>query len=428
MKMILNPPRDRWQQIIQRPQFRQDNLEETVTEVFNAVKEKGNQALIDYTLLFDNKKMNSLAVSRSEIENSANRIPEKLKKAINLAKANIQHFHKAQKADKKRIETTSGVVCWQESRPIEKIGFYIPGGNAPLFSTVLMLGIPAIIAGCSNIVMCTPPGKNGKIPPEILYAASLLNINNIFAVGGIQAIAAMTYGTESIPGVYKIFGPGNQYVTAAKQMALRLGVAIDLPAGPSELMVLAGKPAYPAFIAADLLSQAEHGPDSQIVCIAGHKSLLIAVEQELKTQLTALPEPIRAVAAKALSNSMLIRLGLKQDRMDFINAYAPEHLIITDKNASFYIKNLLNAGSVFIGNYTPESAGDYASGTNHTLPTNGYARSYSGLNLDAFIKKITFQKISKQGLANIGPAVEIMARAEGLPAHSNAVRIRLNGF
>ena len=322
------------------------------------------------------------------------------------------------------IETAPGVECWQEARGIEKVGIYIPGGSAPLFSTVLMLAVPAKLAGCKEIVLCSPPNKEGKLHPAILYAANLCGVTKIFKVGGIQAIGAMTFGTESVPNVYKIFGPGNQYVTAAKQMALSCGVAIDMPAGPSELLVLADDSANAAFVASDLLSQAEHGADSQVICVSNSESFLDEVSKEVAVQLALLPR--KDIAAKAMENSKSILLKDKRDIIDLINEYGPEHFILAVENESFYLENIINAGSVFIGNYTPESAGDYASGTNHTLPTDGFSKSYSGVNLDAFVKKITFQRISKSGIQTIGNAIELMAEAEGLQAHKNAVTLRLN--
>jgi histidinol dehydrogenase len=343
-----------------------------------------------------------------------------------LAKANISKFHEAQKTSKIEIETTEGVNCWQEKRPIQKVGLYIPGGTAPLFSTVLMLAIPAQIAGCNEIVLCSPPDKNGKINSAILYAANLCGVTKIFKVGGIQAIAGMTFGTQTIPKVYKIFGPGNQFVTIAKQFATQFGVAIDMPAGPSELLIVADDTAIPSFVASDLLSQAEHGIDSQVVLVSTSKKLIYEVEIEINNQIQTLPR--KAIAEKAISNSKLIFVENDVIALDLINEYGPEHFIICTKNEDFYTDNIQNAGSVFIGNYTPESAGDYASGTNHTLPTNGYAKNYSGVNLDSFLKAMTFQKITKKGIQNIGNAIEIMAEAEGLQAHKNAVSIRLKAL
>jgi histidinol dehydrogenase len=350
-------------------------------------------------------------------------VSKELKSAINIAKSNIEKFHQAQKTERVEVETTNGVFCWQEKRPIERVGLYIPGGTAPLFSTVLMLVVPARIAGCKEIVLCTPPNKEGKIANEILYVAKLCGVNKIFKVGGIQAIAGLTFGTESIPQVYKIFGPGNQFVTVAKQLATKFGVAIDMPAGPSELLVVADDTANASYVASDLLSQAEHGSDSQVILVSTSKNLINKVQSEIAKQLKDLPR--KEIAEKAISNSKLIYMESDSNAMDLINDYGPEHFIICTKNEDYYIENLINAGSVFIGNYTPESAGDYASGTNHTLPTNGFSKAYSGVNLDSFSKSITFQKISKVGLKNIGNTIELMAEAEGLRAHKNAVSIRL---
>ena len=341
-----------------------------------------------------------------------------------MAKKNIETFHSSQKIEKKLIETAPGVECWQESRGIEKVGIYIPGGSAPLFSTVLMLAVPAKLGGCQEVVLCSPPNKEGKLHPAILYAAKLCGVTKIFKVGGIQAIGAMTFGTESVPNVYKIFGPGNQFVTAAKQVALSKGIAIDMPAGPSELLVLADETANATFVASDLLSQAEHGADSQVICVSNSESFLQEVSEEVVKQLAVLPR--KEIAEKAIENSKSILLRDKEDIIDLINEYGPEHFILAVDNEDFYLNNIVNAGSVFIGNYTPESAGDYASGTNHTLPTDGFSKSYSGVNLDAFVKKITFQRISKKGIKNIGNAIELMADAEGLQAHKNAVTLRLN--
>lgn len=428
MQKIINPKRIIWQELTTRPNFNCKQLDNTVNKVFNAIKENGDEALRQYSLLYDKAVIKDFRINNKKLIQSGKKISNELKDAINLAKNNIEKFHLSQKSRKKIIETTNGVKCWQESRPIEKVGLYIPGGSAPLFSTVLMLGVPAVIAGCKEIVLCTPPNKNGDIHPAILYIANLIGIKNIFKVGGIQAIAAMTFGTETVPKVYKIFGPGNQFVTAAKQTASMLGVAIDMPAGPSELLMLTDKSADPSFVAADLLSQAEHGKDSQIICIVNNLKLMGVIENEVEKQLNELPR--KDVAETSIQNSKLIYFDEKKDIIDFINEYAPEHFILSVQKESekFYLQNLKNAGSVFIGNYTPESAGDYASGTNHTLPTNGFAKTYSGINLDSFIKKISFQRISKEGITNIGPAVETMAEAEGLQAHKNAVTIRLKSI
>ncbi|MCH7826905.1 MAG: histidinol dehydrogenase [Bacteroidetes bacterium] len=428
MQKIINPQRIIWQKLTTRPNFNCKQLDNTVNKVFNAIKENGDEALRQYSLLYDKAVIKDFRINNKKLIQSGKKISNELKDAINLAKNNIEKFHLSQKSRKKIIETTNGVKCWQESRPIEKVGLYIPGGSAPLFSTVLMLGVPAVIAGCKDITLCTPPNKNGDIHPAILYTANLIGIKNIFKVGGIQAIGAMTFGTETVPKVYKIFGPGNRFVTAAKQAASMLGVSIDMPAGPSELLILTDKSANPSFVAADLLSQAEHGKDSQVICIVNNLKLMGVIENEVEKQLNELPR--KDVAETSIQNSKLIYFDEKKDIIDFINEYAPEHFILSVQKESekFYLQNLKNAGSVFIGNYTPESAGDYASGTNHTLPTNGFAKTYSGINLDSFIKKISFQRISKEGITNIGPAVETMAEAEGLQAHKNSVTIRLKSI
>jgi histidinol dehydrogenase len=415
MKILINPGRDEWQEITKRPTIKIEQLEAICKEVFQEVEKRQDSALFEYTKRFDKVDIESLTISEQEINEAANRVPEELKKAIQLAKENIWKFHESQQLKLNKIITAQGVECWQESRPIEKVGIYIPGGTAPLFSTVLMLAVPAKIAGCKEIVLCSPPNKEGKIADEILYTAQLTGVDKIYKIGGIQAIAALSIGTQSIPKVYKIFGPGNQYVTAAKQLASTLGIAIDLPAGPSEVQVMADNTSDPEFIAADLLSQAEHGEDSQVILTSTSQTLLNEVNRIVYRQLENLPR--KAIAAKAIQESKLICLPSDKDCIDFINEYAPEHLILAVKNIDYYIDNLINAGSVFIGNYTPESAGDYASGTNHTLPTNGFAKAYSGVNLDSFVKKISFQKISEEGLKNIGPAIELMAEAESLQAH-----------
>lgn len=409
--------------LTRRPAFAEKDLTDLIKEIFEKVEKEGDAALKEFTKKFDKVALENLKISDSEIEEAIEKVPENLRQAIRLANENIRKFHAAQKIEKQIIETHEGVECWQENRPIERIGIYIPGGTAPLFSTVLMLATPAKIAGCQDIILCTPPDQNGEVNPAILFAAKLTGVTQIFKVGGAQAVAALAVGTESIPKVFKIFGPGNQYVTAAKTYAQRLGVAIDMPAGPSELLVLADESAEPSFVAADLLSQAEHGIDSQVICVANSESLLEKIQVEIELQLEPLPR--KEIAREALKNSKLIAIESPQLTIDFINEYAPEHFIICTNQTDFYLKNLTSAGSVFIGNYTPESAGDYASGTNHTLPTNGFAKAYSGVNLDAFSKKITFQKITKKGLQNIGSAIEIMAAAEGLQAHKNAVSIRL---
>jgi len=408
----------------ERPTKNLEELEIIVNEIFTDVKTNGDKALRKYTEQFDKLVLSKLRVSDIELEESKNLVSDELKLAIQQAKNNIEKFHTAQKTKKHIIETQQGVECWQESRGIEKIGIYIPGGTAPLLSTVLMLGVPANIAACKEIILCSPPNKDGEIDPAILYTANLIGINKIFKVGGIQAIAALTFGTESISKVFKIFGPGNQYVTVAKQIAQKNGIAIDMPAGPSEVLIMADESATPAFVAADLLSQAEHGTDSQVVCIVNKPELYKDIEAELNQQLNKLAR--KEIVLSSLQNSKFVCIKDKEESIKVVNNYAPEHLILATKNNDYYIDNLINSGSVFIGNYTPESAGDYASGTNHTLPTDGFAKAYSGVNLDSFVKKITFQKISKKGLQNIGKTIEIMAEAEQLQAHKNAVTIRLN--
>jgi len=426
MNKIYNPSKEIWSALLKRPTVTVEDVEVTVIEVFNEVKIKGDIALAKYTNLFDNVQLKKISVANEEIQMSENLVSSELKEAIALAKSNIEKFHTTQISKKIQIETTEGVQCWQEKRPIQKVGIYIPGGTAPLFSTVLMLAIPAIIAGCSEIILCTPPNAKGKIHPAILYTAQLCGIKNIFKVGGIQAIAAMTFGTETIPNVYKIFGPGNQFVTVAKQLATKFGVAIDMPAGPSELLVVADDTANTAFVASDLLSQAEHGIDSQVILVSTSKQLIDNVSKELQEQLNVLPR--KAIAEKAIEHSKLIYVENDTLALELMNEYGPEHLIICTKNEDFYVNGIQNAGSVFIGDYTPESAGDYASGTNHTLPTNGYAKQYSGVNLDSFMKSMTFQKISKKGIQKIGNSIEVMAEAEGLQAHKNAVTLRLNSL
>lgn len=426
MKIINYPDRKEWTKLIKRPAFNQDELYNLVNKVFLDIKKNGDKALKKYALLFDKVSLEKFEVSKDQIENAKKHIPKELQNAIKVAKRNIEKFHSSQIEEKKVIETIEGVKCWRESRPIEKVGIYIPGGSAPLFSTVLMLGIPAKLAQCKEIILCSPPNKNGEIHPAILYAANLVGINKIFAIGGIQAIGAMTFGTESIPKVYKIFGPGNQYVTAAKQMALNYGVAIDIPAGPSEVLVIADKYSNVEFVAADLLSQAEHGTDSQVILLSNDQKVLEQVIFEINKQLKNLPR--KDIAKKSLKNSKFILFKNIEECIEFSNEYAPEHLILSVKNHNKYIKKIINAGSVFLGNYSCESAGDYASGTNHTLPTNGYARNYSGVSLDSFIKKITFQELNEKGIKNIGPTIEIMAEAENLIAHKNAVSIRIKNL
>ena len=426
MKKIENPKPNTWSVILERPTKTIDGIEVTVKEIFKEVQKKGDEAVTKYTSIFDGITLDNYEVSPQEIEEAISLISTELKDAITLAKNNIYKFHSAQKTERITVETAEGVNCWQEKRPIQKIGLYIPGGTAPLFSTVLMLAVPAQIAGCKEIVLCSPPDKTGKINPAILYAAQLCGVTKIIKVGGIQAIAGMTFGTQSIPKVYKIFGPGNQFVTVAKQLATQFGVAIDMPAGPSELLIVADDTAVPAFVASDLLSQAEHGTDSQVILVSTSRKLINAVEKEIQLQLNELPR--KEIAEKAIENSKLIYVENDQIALDLINEYGPEHFIICSEFDDFYCNGILNAGSVFIGNYTPESAGDYASGTNHTLPTNGYAKNYSGVNLDSFMKSMTFQKITEKGIQNIGKAIEIMAEAEGLQAHKNAVTLRLQSL
>lgn len=423
MKKIYNPDIKDWQELLKRPTQSIEDIEDTVNQIFEEVKAKGDEAVTKYTELFDGKVPDEIVVTEKEIAAAGAELDEDLKEAISLAKSNIEKFHAAQKTEKIEVQTSEGVHCWQEKRPIQKIGLYIPGGSAPLFSTILMLAAPANIAGCKEIVLCTPPNKEGQVHPAILYTAGLCGVNKIFRIGGIQAIAAMTFGTQSVPKVYKIFGPGNQFVTVAKQLATRHNVAIDMPAGPSELLVVADETANAAFVASDLLSQAEHGADSQVILVSTSKKLMDAVEREIEEQLQELPR--KEIAEKAIANSNLIYLDTKEKALELIDEYGPEHFIIVAKEEDFYTNGIVNAGSVFIGNYTPESAGDYASGTNHTLPTNAYSKQYSGVNLDSFMKSMTFQKISEEGIRNIGPAIERMAEAEGLQAHKNAVSLRL---
>ncbi len=424
MKTFKYPEVEQWSSILMRPTQSVSDIEDTVEEIFQEVKNKGNMAVQRYTELFDGVQAEEFEVSEETISAAANQISEELKTAINTAKSNIERFHKSQITDYKMVETSPGVNCWIRKKPIQKVGLYIPGGTAPLFSSILMLAVPAKLAGCEEIILCSPPGKDGTLAPEILYTAALCGVKKIFTVGGIQAIAALTFGTETIPSVYKIFGPGNQFVTVAKQIATKYGVAIDMPAGPSELMVVSDEMGRADFIASDLLSQAEHGTDSQVVLVTTSETLLSEVDKEIKKQMELLPR--KEIAAKAIKNSKSILVANDNDALRIINEYGPEHLIVVSENESYYLDRIMNAGSVFVGSYTPESAGDYASGTNHTLPTNGYAKQYSGVNLDSFLKSVTFQKISKEGIRNIGPVVELMAEAEGLQAHKNAVSIRLN--
>ena len=423
MKKILYPNQADWADILKRPVLNMEILRGTVCEVLDKIKAEGDKAVIEYEERFDKVKLESLAVTDAEMKEAEAQVPIELKVAILLAQRNIYTFHKQQKFEGKKVETMEGVTCWQKAVGIEKVGLYIPGGTAPLFSTVLMLAVPARVAGCKEIVLCTPPNKEGKIHPAILYAAQVSGVSKIFKAGGVQAIGAMAYGTESVPKVYKIFGPGNQYVMAAKQQVSLHDVAIDMPAGPSEVEVIADETANPAFVAADLLSQAEHGVDSQVVLITTSEKLLNEVEYEVQHQLARLPR--WQMAEKSLANSKLVLVKDMEEAIAMTNEYAPEHLIIETKNYMELAEKVVNAGSVFLGSYTPESAGDYASGTNHTLPTNGYAKAYSGVSLDSFIRKITFQEINREGIQNIGPAIEVMAANEQLDAHKNAVSVRL---
>ncbi|PKP35926.1 MAG: histidinol dehydrogenase [Bacteroidetes bacterium HGW-Bacteroidetes-17] len=411
------------EKLIQRPFIDSEDLNQLVKKIFSDIKKNGDESLKYYTYLFDKVKIDEVKIDKNRIKNPSG-LSDELKEAMNLAKNNIEIFHKAQIQKSVKIETSKGVNCWREDRPIEKIGIYVPGGTAPLLSTVLMLGVPAKIAGCKEIILCTPPDKNGNINPAILFAAELIGIETIFKVGGIQAIAALTFGTESIPKADKIFGPGNQYVTAAKQEALKYGMAIDMPAGPSEVLIIADESGIPEFIAADLLSQAEHGTDSQVILLSDNEEMIKKSLEEIQKQLNLLPR--KTIARKALENSRAILLNNIEECIELSNNYAPEHLILALKKPEKYLRQISNAGSVFIGNYSCESAGDYASGTNHTLPTNGFAKNYSGVSVESFMKKITFQEISKAGLERIGPAIEMMAEAEQLMAHKNAVSIRLN--
>ena len=423
MKLIKYPDRSQWNEILKRPVLETENLFDTVRNIINRVRAGGDRVVMEYEAVFDKAELTSLAVTSAEIEEAEKEVPIELKAAIYLAKRNIETFHSAQRFEGKKVDTMEGVTCWQKAVAIEKVGLYIPGGTAPLFSTVLMLAIPAKIAGCKEIVLCTPPDKNGKVHPAILFAARLAGVSKIFKVGGVQAIAAMAYGTESIPKVYKIFGPGNQYVTAAKQLVSLRDVAIDMPAGPSEVEVLADESANPVFVAADLLSQAEHGVDSQAMLVTTSEKLQTEVVYEVERQLGYLTR--RDIAEKSLANSKLILVKDMEEALELTNAYAPEHLIIETKDYMEVAGQIVNAGSGFLGAFSPESAGDYASGTNHTLPTNGYAKAYSGVSLDSFIRKITFQEILPSGMSAIGPAIEVMAVNEHLDAHKNAVTVRL---
>lgn len=423
MKKIELPEQAVWKNIIQRPVIDTATLQQQVRGVLDVVKQDGDTAVLQFTRQFDGVQLTSLAVTEQEIEQAINQVPDDLKRAIKQAANNIRIFHEKQRAGIEVVETMQGVRCWRKSVGIDKVGLYIPGGTAPLFSTILMLGVPAQIAGCKEVILCSPPDKEGKLHPAILYAANLTGVHKIFKIGGVQAIAAMAYGTDSVPQVYKIFGPGNQYVTCAKQLVQQQGIAIDMPAGPSEVCVLADATANAGYVAADLLSQAEHGPDSQVLLVSTDNKLIDEVMKELLIQLDQLPR--KEMAAKALANSKAVWLKNMDEAVALVNEYAAEHLIISCKDDELVAEKITNAGSVFLGNYSPESVGDYASGTNHTLPTNGFARAYSGVSLDSFVKKITYQRLTKEGLTAIAPTVMTMAMAEGLDAHKNAVAIRI---
>ncbi len=423
MEIIKNPPRKDWENILKRPTIDLNELEAKVSSILSDIKLNGDEAVKKYSLQFDKIALDSFKVSETEVNDSEKQISKELKQAVEQAKANIDNFHASQKEETNVIETMPGVKCWRKSVGIEKVGLYIPGGSAPLFSTVLMLSVPAKLAGCKEIILCTPCDSNGKVNPAILFAAKLCSITSIFKIGGVQAIGAMAFGTQTISKVYKIFGPGNQYVTCAKQLVNKEGIAIDMPAGPSEVAIIADDSCVPSFVAADLLSQAEHGADSQVILVSNSQNVINAVNSELERQLRSLSRS--SIAEKALKNSKAILVNDLNEGIELLNVYASEHLIIACKNYEELSSKVINAGSVFLGNYSCESAGDYASGTNHTLPTNGFAKAYSGVSLDSFVKKITFQEISKQGLQTIGNTIELMAEAEGLDAHKNAVTIRL---
>lgn len=422
MQFIQYPKKEDWNTLLKRPSQDFTTVRNIVQDILNDVKQRGDAALKDYTKRFDNIELDSFLVNEEEWQ-TANRINEDLKEAIQLAIKNVTTFHSAQQQPVEKIETMPGVICWRKSVAIDKVGLYIPGGTAPLFSTLIMLGMPAIIAGCKEIILCTPPQKNGAVHPAVLYAAQQIGINKIYKTGGAQAIAAMAYGTETINKVYKIFGPGNQYITCAKMLVNAEGIAIDMPAGPSEVAIMADETADANFIAADLLSQAEHGKDSQVILVSNNEAVITKTVKALQDQLDALPR--KTIAAEALQNSKAILVHDLDEAIELMNEYAPEHLIISCDNAAAIAELITNAGSVFLGHYSPESVGDYASGTNHTLPTNGFAKAYSGVSLDSFYKKITFQQLSKKGLQNIGNAVTTLAKAEGLQAHANAVMVRL---
>lgn len=426
MQIIRYPKAEEWSALLQRPHIDVTALSALVADVLADVKARGDEAVRDYEEKFDKVRLENLQVTPEEMDEAEALVPQSLKDALKVSEHNIAVFHAAQRFEGKKIETAPGVVCWQKAVPIERVGLYIPGGTAPLFSTVLMLAVPARLAGCKEIVLCTPPNRQGKVHPAILYAARLAGVSKIFKAGGVQAIGAMAYGTQSVPKVYKIFGPGNQYVMAAKQQVSLHDVAIDMPAGPSEVEVLADAKANPVFVAADLLSQAEHGVDSQVVLVTTNESLLEKVQAEVDRQLALLPR--KELAARSLEHSKLILVSSMEEALQLTNEYAPEHLIIEAEDYATLAQGVTNAGSVFLGAYTPESAGDYASGTNHTLPTSGYAKAYSGVNLDSFVRKITFQEIQPEGIRTIGPAIEVMAANEQLDAHKNAVSVRLDAL
>jgi histidinol dehydrogenase len=426
MKVYHNPDVNTWKELVQRPQIELGFLDSAVRNILNRVKKSGDSAIRELTQQFDKVTIDNLKVTQQEVDEAVKSISPALREAIVTAATNIEKFHVAQRRDTMTVETMPGVRCWRKAVPITKVGIYIPGGSAPLFSTVLMLGVPARLAGCAEVVLCTPPDRTGKINPAILFAANLVGIKQIFKVGGAQAIAALAYGTETIPAVYKIFGPGNQYVTKAKQLVTEDGIAIDMPAGPSEVLVIADETANPKFIAADLLSQAEHGEDSQVTLVLLNESILASVQNEIQTQLDVLPR--KNIAAKALESSNVILFNRLETAKDFVNAYAPEHLIVNLKNVNEFSENVVNAGSVFLGNFSPEAIGDYAAGTNHTLPTNGYAKAYAGVSLESFTKYITFQQLSEDGIKTLGPFVTQLAEAEQLVGHRVAVQVRLDAL
>jgi histidinol dehydrogenase len=426
MKLYTNPAKETWPQLTVRPQLALEFLESSVRNILNRVKKSGDSALKELTLQFDRVSVQQLAVTEAEFIAAEKLLDAALKDAIRTAAANIEKFHAAQRKDTVKIETTPGVTCWRKGVAIEKVGIYIPGGSAPLFSTVLMLGVPARLAGCKEVILCSPPDSSGEINAAILFAARLVGVTKVFKVGGAQAIAALAFGTESIPKVYKIFGPGNQYVTKAKQLAMEEGLAIDMPAGPSEVLIMADESANPSFVAADLLSQAEHGEDSQVILVLPNEELFPSIQKELDNQLTRLPR--KSIAEKSLLNSRVIVLESQANAIDFVNEYAPEHLIINMKDTEGIAAAIVNAGSVFLGNYSPEAIGDYASGTNHTLPTNGYAKAFAGVSLESFLKYITYQQLTEKGIRALGPVVERMAEAEQLVGHKMAVRVRLESL